>query len=149
MDKSHKLDTVDQQLIQLLEKDTRQSSEKLAKKIGVSPATVRRRVKRLIENGVIHFMGIIDPRKAGVPVGVLVAFDVEHERFDDVAESLARHPRVRWVAVATGRFDILAFGRFPNTDELSHFLEKEISSLEGVKNSETFVILSMKKARYL
>jgi len=143
------LDSLDHKLIELLEKDTQRSSEKLAKKLRVSPATVRRRIKRLIQNGVIHFMGVIDPYKAGLPVGVLVAMDVDHEKFDQVTEALAEHPSIRWVAIATGRFDVLAFARFPSNEELSSFLEKDLAAIEGIRDSETFFFLSMKKARYL
>ena len=59
-------DDIDRQLIRLLEKDARQSSEQLAKKLAVSSTTVRRRLRRLIQQGVLRIVAVVEPKKAGV-----------------------------------------------------------------------------------
>ena len=62
---------------------------------------------------------------------------------------LAQRPEIGWVSTTTGRFDILALARFASTDELSDFVEKKVTRIEGVNNSETFICLRIGKGRYM
>ncbi len=143
------MDLLDRHLIQLLQKDARQSSEVLARQLKVSPATVRRRVRKLIQQGVLNVVAVVDPAKAGFPLSVLMAFDVAHDKLDSVLDTLASQPEVTLASTTTGRFDILALARFASTDELSDFVEKKVTRIEGVNNSETFICLRIAKGRYM
>ena len=64
-------------------------------------------------------------------------------------EMLANRREVRWVSSSTGRFDIIVLARFHSTDELSGFIQKDLAQVEGLRNSETFVCLHVKKGRYV
>ena len=143
------LDSLDEQLIQLLEEDANRSSEALGKRLKVSSATVRRRTKTLIQNGVLRIMAVTDPSKVGVPLSVVIAFNVAHEKLDSVTRSLADRPEVKWVSTTTGRFDLLIMARFRSTEELASFTQKELAKIEGIRDSETFVCLHVEKAHYL
>ena len=147
--KTNMTDSLDEKLIQLLEKDARQSSEVLAKQLNVSPATVRRRIKRLIQSGVLRMMALVDPDKVGFPLIAVIAFDVAHDRLEAAMQTLADLPEVTWVSTTTGRFDILALVRFRSTEELSTFVQKELPNMEGLRDSETFICLQVKKGRYM
>lgn len=137
------LDTLDKKLIGILQQNSRQSSELLAKQLGVSPATVRRRIRRLITKGVIRIGAIVDHNKAGLPLAAVFALDVAPDKLDSTMQTLSSLPDVKWISTTTGRFDILAGARFPSTKELSDFVQKELTKVEGVRNSETFVCLNM------
>ena len=140
---------LDERLIHLLENDARQSSEVLAAQLNISPATVRRRVRRLIQSGVIRIVAAVDSSKIGLPLTAVIALDVAHEKLDAVTEMLVRRPEVKWVSTTTGRFDILAMASFPSTDELSVFVQRELAKIEGVRDSETFICLHIGKGRYI
>ena len=88
------LDSLDEQLLQLLEKDGRQSSEALAKQLRVSPSTIRRRVRKLIQSGVLCIVAVADPGKIGFPLAAVIAFDVAHDKLDLVMEKLSSRPEV-------------------------------------------------------
>ena len=143
------MDSLDKNLIELLARDARQSSEALAKQLNVSPATIRRRINKLIQSGVVRIVAVGDPNKIGFPLAAVICFDVAHEKLDSVMEMLANRREVRWVSSSTGRFDIIALARFHSTDELSDFMQKEMAHVEGLRNSETFVCLHVKKGRYV
>ena len=143
------LDLSDKKLIELLMEDAQQSSETLGKRLKVSSATVRRRTKKLIQNGVLRIMAVTDPSKVGAPLAVVIAFDVVHEKLDSITKSLANRPEVRWVSTTTGRFDLIIIARFGSTEELANFTQKELPKLEGIRDSETFVCLHVEKALYL
>ena len=143
------IDSLDEKLIQLLEMDARQSSEAVAKQLKVSPATVRRRIKKLIQRGVLRIVALVDPQKVGFPLIAIIAFDIAHEKADSVIQILADRPEVKYASTTTGRFDIMTLVRFRSTEELSNFVHKELSNIEGIRDSETFVCLRVKKGHYI
>ncbi len=142
-------DDVDKHLVELLQKDARQSSGALAKKLAVSATTVRRRLRKLIKEGVLRVVAVVDPKKVGLPLITFITFDVAHDKVEAVMARLAKREDVIWVSSTTGRFDVLAVARFASTDELSDFLQKQLPSIEGIRDSETFICLSVKKGRYI
>jgi len=89
------MDSLDKKLIELLGRDARQSSEALAKQLNVSPVTIRRRVNKLIQSGVVRIVAVGDPNKLGFPLAAVIAFDVAHEKLDSVMEILASRPEVK------------------------------------------------------
>ncbi len=142
-----KVDSVDKRLIELLQEDAGRSSDVLARHLKVSAATVRRRTRRLIKNQVIRIGAVVDPQKVGLPLAAIMAIDVVNEKLDDVVKTLASKPGVIWVSTTTGRFDVIALVRFPSTDELSRFVQSELSKVEGIRDSETFICLHFESKR--
>ncbi len=139
------IDALDKRLIELMQDDGRRSTDALAKKLRVSPATVRRRIRRLIKEEVMRIQAVPAPAMIGLPLAAVIAFDVDHEKLGSVMEFLSDQPEVRWVASCTGRFDIIAIARFGSSDELYEFVQKRLLELEGVRDSETFVCLHVEK----
>lgn len=142
------LDATDQQLVALLAKDARQDSRTLAKQLNVSAATVRRRLSRLLQGGVLRIVGVVDPAKFGMGLLCLIGFNVAHERLESALEALAERPEVRWASITTGRFDVLAMARFSSNDDLAHFVARELPRIDGIQDCETFICLNTKKLRY-
>ena len=79
----------------------------------------------------------------------MIAFNVVPGKLKSATESLAARHEVKWLTSTAGQYDILALARFRSTDEASDFLEAELASIEGIKSSETFFCLSVKKGRYM
>ncbi len=142
------MDSLDEKLMMLLGKNARQSSDALAKQLRVTAATVRRRMRILLQKDVLHIVGIIDPKKIGLPLAVVMAFDVAHENLESFLEMLADRTEIKWVSTTTGRFDVITIARFRSTEELSEFMRKEIGHTKGLRGSETFVCLDVKKGSY-
>ena len=71
-------DSMDEQLVRLLGQGARQNSEILAKQLNVSSATVRRKLRKLIQSGSLHIIGVVDPNGFGLPLAVVIALDVAH-----------------------------------------------------------------------
>ena len=143
------MNSFDERLIQLLGKDAQQTSEALAKQLNVSAATVRRRLKRLIENGVIRIMASADAKKLGFPLTAIIAFNVAHDNINSAMQTLSSQPEVKWISTTTGRFDVLAMVLFRSTDELSEFIHTQVAKIDGIRDSETFICLHVKKGKYV
>ena len=143
------MDVLDEKLLQLLSQDARKSSKTLAKQLNVNEATIRRRIKKLLESGVLRIIGVTDPTAIGFPLLAVIAFDVAHQNIDSAIDALASRSEVKWVSSVTGPFDIIAVARFRSTDELYGFMQKEVAHLEGLRDSQTFICLHTTKGQYL
>jgi len=135
------LDNINEQILRLLGEDARQSSAVLARKLGVSAATVRRRVNRLAKTEVLRVSGVVDPVKLGFHFIVIIAFDVQHGKVRAAMQLLAGRPEVKFVSSTTGRFDVIVIAWFPSAEGLSDFMRVHVASIEGLRNAEIFVCL--------
>ncbi len=139
------IDLLDERLIELLEKDATRTSQSLSKELEVDSSTIRRRVQKLIKEGIIRIAAISDPDKIGDHFVALVAFDIAPEHLDSVLDFLSRRPEFRYLSATTGRFDAIGIVWFPSSNEYYSFIQKELAKLEGIKNTETFICLQVKK----
>jgi Lrp/AsnC family transcriptional regulator, regulator for asnA, asnC and gidA len=141
--------SIDEQLIKLLSQDTRQSSQKLAKKLNVSPSTVRSRLRRLVKNENLHFIIAVDPIKAGLSVIVQILLDVEQDKIGQTLDALMDLDEVNYVSATSGRFDIIVYACFPSHHVLASFLQNQLGKMEGVRDCETLICLDIKKGRFI
>jgi len=75
------LDATDLRLLQLLQQDASRSNQELAEMAGVSAATALRRVRRLVDAGVIERqVAIVSPQAAGLAAGLQALVEVTLDR---------------------------------------------------------------------
>ncbi len=139
------IDEFDRRLIQELQKSGRQGYVDLAKVLGVVEGTVRKRVKSLQSRNIMKIAAVPNPRALGYNVLSVMGLQVRMSDLREVAEQLAQKPSICYLAFVTGRYDLMAIMMTQSPEELSHFIEKEISALPGVSRTETFVNLDVIK----
>jgi Lrp/AsnC family transcriptional regulator for asnA, asnC and gidA len=139
------MDELDRKIIGILQVDGRASNAKIARQLGVSEGTIRRRLKRLIEDEAIQVVALPEPSKLGYNTEAIVGIQVDPGKLEDVANELGRVPETLNVSVTTGAFDIFAWVALPSPEQLHSFLLGTVGKIPGVKRSETFVTLSVKK----
>jgi Lrp/AsnC family transcriptional regulator for asnA, asnC and gidA len=139
------LDELDEKLISLLQSDGRASNIELAKKVGVSEGTIRRRFRNLLKDEVIRIVAIPDPSKLGRNTTALIGLQVDPALVDNVASDLAAIAEVQYVAITTGAYDIFLWVALASPEELSVFLRSRVGAIQGVRRTETFVNLAIKK----
>ncbi|MCJ7744080.1 MAG: Lrp/AsnC family transcriptional regulator [Dehalococcoidales bacterium] len=143
------MDDLDDQIVRLLEEDARQTSDMIAKQVNVSPATVRRRLKRLIDAKELHIDAHRDLIKSGFPITALIGLSIEHKLYDEVITAICKLPEVLWASTTIGRYDAFAFVRSPSNDHLYLFLKDVLNKITGIKESETFLCLRAEKSKHL
>lgn len=121
----NKLNNIDNKIVHLLLQGARQSSEMLAKQLDISSATIRRRINKLAETGVINIVAVVDHNKVGLSFITVIALDVAHDKLDSVARFLATQNQVIWCSTTTGRFDILALAAFTSAEDFYEFMQKK------------------------
>ena len=137
------MDRLDNKLIGELANDARQSNIDLSRKLGVSEKTVRRRIARLVEQGIINWSVIPDPAKLGYSVRAFILLEVEAPHVDDITQSLANCSNVDFVALCTGPFDILFGAWFESSASMAKFLKDYLPKITGVRKSQTHVALQV------
>lgn len=144
----HPLDDLDYRIIELLQRDGRAPNVELARRLGVSEGTIRRRIERLVNEGYIRIAAIVDPLKIGMNTVALIHLDVDLRHLDEAGAMLAAMPYVRVVAFVTGVDDIIIETVFPSTQELFLFLKDKLPRIPGVRNAETSLLLKLLKRSY-
>lgn len=138
---SFALDETDLRIIRLLQSDGRMTNMDVARALGMSEATVRKRVDRLISEKVIRVVALPDLAAVGYPLVVVVTLRVELGRVEQAGRAVAALPQVRWVSCTTGSFDLVLEAAFQSDEELWRFLTAELAAIPGIQATATAHVL--------
>lgn len=134
-------DQTDWKIISIL-KEGYVPNNTIARRLGVSEGTVRARLKRLKEAGILQIRALINPDVLENQQLVIVAIRVaESKLLERKAEELSRLPNVLSVSIASGRYDLIAEVLLDSNRGLVRFLTEELSTIEGILASESFIML--------
>jgi Lrp/AsnC family transcriptional regulator, regulator for asnA, asnC and gidA len=134
-------DETDWKIINIL-KEGYVPNNTIARELGISEGTVRARLKKLKESGILQVRALINPDVLENKQLVLVAIRVAESKLLDLkAEELSRLPNVLSVSIASGRFDLVAEVLLDSNRGLVKFLTEELSMVEGILASESFIML--------
>ena len=137
-----KIDSTDSSIITVLEKNARLSFRKIAKKVGVSVATVMNRVNKLEKEGAIkRYSVVLDYDILEYDLQALISIIVSKGKLFQVEKKIASNPNVAAVYDITGHFDVIVLTRFKTRKALDSFLKK-VQSLDFVEKTETQIILN-------
>lgn len=142
------MDDLDRSIVRLLQINGRASNARIARDVGVSEGTVRRRLRRLVQDETIRVVAVPDPAKMGYNTVALVGIQADPDKTDDVADHLAQLPETEYVSLTTGSFDIFIWVALPNSEQLGSFLRRKVGVTPGVRHTETFVNLAIRKRGY-
>lgn len=134
------LDETEQAVLSQLKIDGRMSSVDIAKRIGVTEATVRRKMSRLLEDPGINVQAVVRPLRSEEGIAAIVGLDVVREHVTEVATTLSTFAFVDSVYTTTGPFDVVIHITLPSTTKLYDFLVTELSGLPGIKDTESYMI---------
>jgi Lrp/AsnC family transcriptional regulator for asnA, asnC and gidA len=141
------LDRADKALVELLQHDGRLPYSRLASHVGLSEAAVRQRVQRLIEHKVVQIVAVTDPLTLGFRRQAMVGVKIEGDIIA-VADALALIPEVDYVVCTSGSFDLLFELVCEDDDHLLTLLNDRVRAIAGVRSTETFMYLRLRKQTY-
>lgn len=132
-------------MIALLQEDGRISTQALARAVGVSEVTARRKLRRLIGEGIVQIVAGVDPFQIGYESPVIIGLKVDRLQLDDIAQRLCEHPSIRYVAAATGNYDLIVEVVAKSNHDLADFLLGYLARIEGIEDTDTSLILRIYK----
>lgn len=133
------MDETDKEIIKLLKNDGRSSYSNIGKKVGLSEGAIRKRIKILIDSGVIRRftikIGITEGAEAITLLAINPSFPTRK-----VSKELKKIKNVETIYEITGEYDIVAIVSGMNVVEVNECVEK-IRQVEGVVKTNTMIIL--------
>jgi Lrp/AsnC family transcriptional regulator for asnA, asnC and gidA len=148
LNSTKKLDRLDCQLIRLLQKDGRMPNNAIAQELNISEFTVRRRLKRLLSNGIIRVVAVADPIDLGFEIAGNLKIRINLKKADHVLKELIKIDSLIWVALTTGGTDIDADFIARSLKEFQELIFKKISKIDGVLSAETSLMVDLVKDTY-
>jgi len=118
----------------------RKSFGEIGQDLSITTNTVRARVRKLMKKGALEIIGSIDPEKIDNHFLVIVGVKLKTMRLVEKGEEFGKLKGVISVAVVTGRFDLILTVLLNNMFGLNEFYTQEVSKIEDVMSTETFVV---------
>ncbi len=121
-------------------KDGRVSFKRIAEDLGLAEGTVRSRVKKLTEEGVLSISGLVNPEALPDQQIIMVGVRVKGMDLVKKGEEFSRLRGVISVCVVTGQFDLMVTAMLTKDFGLLEFFTQEVATIENVRSVETFVV---------
>lgn len=141
-----RLDHIDRDIAAALQLDPRGTWRHIATVVGATESTVRRRGERLLHSGVVRTTVVAD---SALPhTGVLVLCTCRPPDAPAVARALAARDDVRFAALITGRWDVVAEVIPPTHQDLARIILEELPAVDGIMRAMTATLLRNFKATH-
>ncbi len=139
------LDETDRKLLSLLQGDAKVPYAKLAKRLGISSSGIHKRVKRLVDAGVIKkFVAVVDSQAVGKKLKAFIGVSTSPGTCGEVIAQLNRRPEVLEIHEVVGEHDLFLKLIIDDTLGLNKVLH-EIDRIPGVSSTRTLVVLKTEK----
>ena len=139
--------SLDQQIAAALQLNGRATWREIARLLGTSESTVARRARALLEPGVIRTTVIEDPLRCGTGYPVLVHLACAPGHAAGVARALDARSDVRFLALVTGTFDVVAEVIVESRDALAEVVD-DLTALPGLVRATSETVLRTFKLAY-
>ncbi|MFL6393676.1 MAG: HTH-type transcriptional regulator LysM [Nitrososphaeraceae archaeon] len=136
---SNELDSTDQKIMQLLREDSRKSFVDIGAKIGLSESAVRRRVKNLMDNGLIKKFTIEMGTSNKTSAITFISVD-SHVETDIICAKLMDLNGVEVIYEITGQYDIAVIITAPAISDINRCVDN-LRKIEGVSDTNTVIVL--------
>ena len=140
------MDKLDNAIVAFLQENGRVPFTEISQKLEVSEGTVRNRVSRLLNEGIVRIVGIADPEKMGYSISAVIAVFIQGGKVGKIAGTIAAFPEVSDVQVVSGEFDLLVQMYCRDSEHLTTFIGSALRTIPGVSHTRTFVVMKTFKA---
>lgn len=123
-------------------KDGRKPFSQIATELGITENTVRSRVNKMMEDGILDFQGLVDPQMMPDVQVIFMGLRFETRDLETKAKEILRLRGVLFATVVTGRYNIIAEIMLSDSRDftLLDFFKKELVKITGIGGCETFVV---------
>lgn len=143
------LDPIDRQILKMLQEDGRISYSEIAEKAKRTEVTIRRRVRRLINEGVIkRFTVVLDPLKIGKSISAIIRVKAQMKKATEIAETVKEYEEVIEAYFLDGACGVMLKVTVDDLTHLRIFLEKKLGRVDGVGEVETCIVLETVKSAF-
>ena len=134
-------DDIDRQILRELQKDGRASYRVIAETLSLADGTVRTRVNRMMDLGILKISALVNPFYFENSILANIGMELESRTHHETMAKIAALDGVLSVCNAAGEYDLVIEVFLHSRDELNRFLFGELPKIEGIKRTHTFVYL--------
>ncbi|WP_254402946.1 Lrp/AsnC family transcriptional regulator [Streptomyces anulatus] len=135
------LDSIDRDILRILQTDGRASIRSVAERVHVSRANAYARINRLVEDGVIRGFGArVDHERAGQGASAYITLKIVQNSWRTVREELQALPGATHIALVSGDFDVLLLVHTPDNRALRELVLTRIQSIPEVLSTRTLLV---------
>jgi len=142
------IDGIDCEIIRLLQKDGRITNIEIARQLQFSEATVRARMKRLIDDEVIQIVAVSNPIKLGFRITGSIQIRVDIKKMAPVIRELKKIDALWFIVQMTSGTGIYTEFVVRSMEELNDLILQKINPIDGVRDTETNLIMKFIKRQY-
>jgi Lrp/AsnC family transcriptional regulator for asnA, asnC and gidA len=136
------LDLVDRKILAALEIDARVSYTNLSKDLELSDVAVRKRIDKLLKDGIIRRFSVeLDNKKLNRPFHAFMLIKCSPAEASDIKESIKITDNIHKIHSILGPYDILLEAYCRDVDELRRLSEEHIGNLPGVLEIRTLMVV--------
>ena len=137
----YEFDRTDIKIVNLLLEDGRMSASEMSRRMGdISERSIRYRIDRMIDEGVIQISAVVSPEALGLTIKADVWLEVESDLILEVAKKMAAFENVTYVACGIGQNDISIQIVAKDTAEIYYFVTEVIRKVTGVRKTTTSIV---------
>lgn len=142
MGMTERIDENDLRIIEMLTKNARCSLREIGAVVNLSPSSIRNRMERLVDIGVIKRYTLeLDERKLGFEVQVVVWITSKPGESDTLYRTLSKYAEISEVLRTSGPANFICKVQVQDISQLAKFITGELEKLVGVERIETMFIL--------
>jgi len=140
-----KLDQIDLEILETLQREGRMTNVALARQVGLSTTPCLERVRSLEESGVIKgYAAQLSTEKLGL--GLMVFIEVSMEKtsetaFEEFRKAVLEIPEILECFMIAGGFDYLLKIRVPDMASYRSFLGKALSGIPGIRVTHSYTVM--------
>ena len=132
-------------ILEILQADGRASFSSIARELGIAESTVRYRVEKLKESGVITgFQAHLNPRRIGLSITAIALIKVNAAEIVDASETISTFEESHHLFRTTGSYDLVSVVHARDIAHLNGLIER-IKKIKGVREASVEVATHMVK----
>ena len=139
------MDVIDLKIIEELKQDSRISFNEISQKIGKTEATVRRRVKKLVDEGVIEKFTIEYNINSKPKTRATVKVEPDFKEIKRILVELRKIEEISNIWRLSGDCGLFMMIEIDSIEQFNPLIEDKISQIEGIKIAETCFITDVIK----
>jgi len=147
---SANIDGFDRKILEIIQQSNRTTSDQIAEQVGLSPAAVQRRMKRMREQNIIQSdIAVVNPKAVGRGVTLIVQVTLERERLDlldTFKKEMKVNPSVQQCYYVTGSADFILVVTAKDMEDYEVFTREVFFDNLNIRNFQTNVVMDSVKA---
>ncbi len=135
------MDKLDRAILSHLQADGRKPYTEIAKALGVTEGTIRKRAARLLAEDVIRIIGLVEPHKVGFNAPAIIHISVNPPNLEEAAQAICAFPEVSYLLMVSGEYDLMVEVRCRDREHFASFLREQLQKVNGITRTVSAMVL--------